>query len=84
MAYYIKVTPAIARHLRLTEIRNKTADGNYLLWQADIASFPGKTISDRAAYVGGACLTATCAKREIDGNLSSPALVSTPKEFENE
>jgi len=40
MAFYIKVTKEVADALDLTAIRNKTADGNVLLWQADVAAFP--------------------------------------------
>ena len=39
MAFYIKVTKEVADRLHLTGIRNKTADGNVLLWQAD-GTFP--------------------------------------------
>ena len=41
MAFYIKVTKEVADRLHLTDIRNRTADGNVLLWQADVARFPG-------------------------------------------
>lgn len=78
MAYYIKVTPEVAASLNLTDIRNKTADGNYLLWQADVAGRPGKTIAERAASVGGVCLSPADAKKEIDGTIIAPATVSTP------
>lgn len=78
MAYYIKVTKAVAERLQLTSIRNKTADGNYLLWQADIEGIPGLTVKDRASKVGGVCLTSIEAKREIDGSASVPAKVVTP------
>ena len=40
MAFYIKVTKEVADRLHLTDIRNRTADGNVLLWQADVARFP--------------------------------------------
>ena len=33
MAFYIKVTKEVADRLHLTDIRNRTADGNVLLWQ---------------------------------------------------
>ena len=48
MAFYIKVTKEVADRLHLTDIRNRTADGNVLLWQADVARFPGDTVFDRA------------------------------------
>ena len=46
MAFYIKVTKEVADRLHLTDIRNRTADGNVLLWQADVARFPGDTVLD--------------------------------------
>ena len=39
MAFYIKVTKEVADRLHLTDIRNRTADGNVLLWQADVARY---------------------------------------------
>ena len=54
MAFYIKVTKEVADRLHLTDIRNRTADGNVLLWQADVARFPGDTVFDRAKEAGGA------------------------------
>lgn len=53
MAFYIKVTREVADKLGVAGIRNSTADGNVLLWQADVAGFPGDTVFDRAAVVGG-------------------------------
>lgn len=67
MAFYIKVTKEVADRLHLTDIRNRTADGNVLLWQADVARFPGDTVFDRAKEAGGICLTPQAAKEEIDG-----------------
>lgn len=81
MAYYIKVTKQVADKMQLTSIRNKTADGNYLLWQADIAGIPGKTVQDRAKAIGGVCLTAVEAKKEITGTTIAPATVTTPDEY---
>ena len=83
MAFYIKVTKPVADKLQLTEIRNKTADGNVLLWQADVARFPGDTVFDRAASVGGVCLTPQAAKAEIDGT-DNPVQVSTPDEYKDD
>lgn len=40
MAYYIKVTKKVADKIGApVENRNKTADGNILLWQADLNLF---------------------------------------------
>lgn len=81
MAFYIKVTQDVANELGLTEDRNKTADGNVLLWQADIAGIPGDTVFNRAAAVGGVCLTPQQAKAEIEG-VEIPAEVFTPEEYQ--
>ena len=80
MANYIKVTEKVAASMGLTSIRNKTADGNYLLWQADILRFPVDDIFSRAAYCGGAVLTPNAAKEEVDGT-DHPVQVATPERF---
>ena len=80
MAFYIKVTREVADKLGVAGIRNSTADGNVLLWQADVAGFPGDTVFDRAAVVGGVCLSPQQAKGEIDG-VEYPVEVTTPPEY---
>lgn len=80
MAFYIKVTKQVADKLGVAGIRNSTADGNVLLWQADVAGFPGDTVFDRAAVVGGVCLSPQQAKGEIDG-VEDPVEVTTPPEY---
>lgn len=80
MAYYIKVTRAVAAELGLTAVRNKTADGNVLLWQADVARMPGGTVFERAQHVGGVALTPQEAKRETVGT-DNPVQVVTPVAF---
>lgn len=80
MAFYIKVTKQVADKLGLTEIRNRTADGNVLLWQADVAKFEGDTVFERAKKVGGICLYPRQAKEEIDGT-DNPVIVTTPDEY---
>lgn len=80
MAFYIKVTKEVSDALGLTAIRNTTADGNVLLWQADVAHFTGDTIFDRAAVVGGVCLTPQQAKAEIEG-VENPVQVNTPDKY---
>jgi hypothetical protein len=88
MAFYIKVTREVADKLGVAGIRNSTADGNVLLWQADVAGFPGDTVFDRAAVVGGVCLSPQQAKGEIDGvgdpeidGVEDPVEVATPEGF---
>ena len=51
-----------------------------MLWQADVAGFPGDTVFDRAAVVGGVCLSPQQAKGEIDG-VEDPVEVATPEGF---
>lgn len=80
MAFYIKVTKQVADKLGVAGIRNSTADGNVLLWQADVAGFPGDTVFDRAAVVGGVCLSPQQAKGEIDG-VEYSVEVTTPPEY---
>ena len=80
MAFYIKVTREVADKLGVAGIRNSTADGNVLLWQADVAGFPGDTVFDRAAVVGGVCLSPQQAKGEIDG-VEDPVEGTTPPEY---
>lgn len=82
MAFYIKVTKQVADALKLTAIRSKTADGNVLLWQADIAGIPGDTVFERTAEVGGVCLSPQDAKTEIEGT-DNPVQVSTPEQYMN-
>lgn len=83
MAFYIKVTKQVADKLGVTDIRNKTADGNVLLWQADLTAIPGTTIFERASYVGGVCLQPTQAKGETVGT-DYPAEVYTPDRYKDE
>lgn len=83
MAFYIKVTKQVADKLGLTEIRNATADGNVLLWQADVSQFEGDTVFDRAGKIGGVCLYPQQAKEEIDGTTDSPVPVTTPDEYKD-
>lgn len=83
MAFYIKVTKQVADKMGLTAIRNMTADGNVLLWQADLNRIEGDTIFDRAAHVGGAALTPQAARLETDGT-ETPAEVTTPDEYKDD
>lgn len=83
MAYYIKVAKKVADKIGApVDNRNKTADGNILLWQADLNIIPGETIFDRAAFVGGVALPGIEAKAEIDGT-ADPAEVFVPEYYED-
>lgn len=84
MAFYIKVTQEVADALGVTALRNQTADGCVLCWQADLDRIEGDTIFDRAARVGGAALTPQAAKAETDGTADYPAEVTTPPEYGGE
>lgn len=83
MAYYIKVAKKVADKIGApVENRNVTADGNILLWQADLNIIPGETIFDRAAFVGGVAMMAVQAKAEIVGT-SDPAEVTIPEYYQD-
>lgn len=84
MAYYIKVAKLVADKIGApAENRNKTADGNILLWQADLNIIPGETIFDRAAFVGGVAMPGQSAKAEIDGTAVPPAEVTIPEYYQD-
>lgn len=84
MAYYIKVAKLVADKIGApVENRNKTADGNILLWQADLNIIPGETIFDRAAFVGGVAMPGQSAKAEIDGTAVPPAEVTIPEYYQD-
>ena len=80
MAYYIKCTTRVSDVLGMTAERNRTADGNVLLWQADLNSIEGNTLLERVNKVGGALLTPEQAKAETDG-MENPIEVATPEEY---
>lgn len=83
MAYYVKVTKQVSDKMNLTAIRNKTADGNVLLWQADLNRIECDTIFERAERIGGKAITAQEAKAETDGT-ENPAEVYTPDEYKED
>lgn len=85
MVYYIKVTPEVAKKLANINLRNKTKDGNVLLWIGDLDAVPGGTIAERAEYVGGALLTPEQARDEYFGNEDyTPAECRTPDRYKSE
>ena len=83
MAYYIKVTPQVCKKLGHGSDRNKTADGNKLLWQADIDQVDGQDVFERAQNVGGVALTPIAAKAETDG-VDNPVEVFTPDIYQDD
>lgn len=74
----IKVTTKVAKLFANLALRNKTKDGNYIIWMTDINSVPGLTLADRVSYVGGALLSPMEAKAERNGTANPPAAVYTP------
>lgn len=74
----IKVTTKVAKLFTNLALRNKTKDGNYIIWMTDINSVPGLTLADRVSYVGGALLSPMEAKAERNGTANPPATVYTP------
>ena len=74
----VKVTTKVAKLFANLALRNKTKDGNYIIWMTDINSVPGLTLADRVSYVGGALLSPMEAKAERNGTANPPATVYTP------
>ena len=74
----VKVTTKVAKLFANLALRNKTKDGNYIIWMTDIDSVPGLTLDDRISYVGGTKLTPMEAKAERNGTANPPASVYTP------
>lgn len=71
MARYIKVNPKVAEYLHLTTDRNKVADGNYLLWQADMLAFGRLSeLPEILTKIGGISLQAHEAREEQDGTVT--------------
>lgn len=81
MIYYIKVTPEVAKRFCNPVLRNRTKDGNILLWMGDLNQVPGDTLKERANYVGGALLTTNQANDEYWGYTEDLAGCYTPDYF---
>lgn len=82
MAYYIKVNPKVAEFLNLQNERYKTRDGNYLLWQGDMAAFgPLWELSESAAKIGGHIITAQEARMEQKGEIVHELPIATDPRF---
>lgn len=68
MARYIKANSKVAEHLNLTGVRNRLADGNYLLWQADMLAFGRPSeLPQILERIEGIALQAHEAREEQDG-----------------
>lgn len=82
MARYIKANPKVAKFLNLERDRNTVADGNYLLWQADMLAFgPLTQLSETLQQIGGIALLAHEAREEQDGTVTRPLPVATDPRF---
>lgn len=82
MAFYIKVNPKVASHLGLQSDRLQLADGNYILWQADMLAFgPLTRLSETLAEIGGYALMPHEARQEQDGTVLRPLPVATDPRF---
>lgn len=82
MARYIKANPKVAEYLGLTEVRNRVADGNYLLWQNDMLHFGRLTdLPDILKRIGGLCLQAHEARQEQDGTKLRKLPTATDEQF---
>ena len=82
MARYIKANPKVAKFLNLERDRNTVADGNYLLWQADMLAFgPLTLLSETLQQIGGIALLAHEAREEQDGTVTRPLPVATDPRF---
>lgn len=69
---FVKVSPYVAKKMQLDRLRFKTADGNYLLRQADFMVFgPLFNLSEYAAKVGGVILSDAEAAANVRGELNT-------------
>lgn len=82
MARYIKANPQVAKYLNLETDRNTVADGNYLLWQADMLAFgPLTELNNILAMIGGIALMPHEAREEQDGTVIRPLPTPTDERF---
>ena len=82
MARYIKANPKVAQYLNLENDRNTVADGNYLLWQADMLEFgPLTELNNTLAMIGGLALMPHEAREEQDGTVIRPLPEQTDERF---
>lgn len=82
MAHYIKANPKVASHLGLQSDRLQVADGNYILWQADMLAFgPLTRLSETLTAIGAIALMPHEARQEQDGTVLRPLPVATDPRF---
>lgn len=70
MANYFKVNEKVAEYLDLKVERNKSKDGNYILWQSDMKRLGA--IEYAVQITGAAVLTPREARMEFYGELCKP------------
>ena len=70
MANYFKVNEKVAKYLDLKDERNKSKDGNYILWQSDMKRLGA--IEYAVQITGAAVLTPREAKMEFYGESCKP------------
>ena len=70
MANYFKVNEKVAEYLNLKNERNKSKDGNYILWQSDMKRLGA--IEYAVQITGAAVLTPREARMEFYGELCKP------------
>lgn len=82
MALYIKANPKVAEMLHLDKDRVRLPDGNYLLWQMDMANFgPLFRLRENAARIGALVLTPQEALTEQKGTDIRPLPEATDPEY---
>lgn len=82
MAYYIKANPKVTKYLGVENDRTKSADGNYLLWQADMQRFGRLTeLPKTMKKIGGILLRPIEAREEQDGITSRPLPIAEDERF---
>ena len=70
MANYFKVNEKVAKYLDLKNERNKSKDGNYILWQSDMKRLGA--IEYAVQITGAAVLTPREARMEFYGEMCKP------------
>lgn len=82
MALYIKVNPKVAAYLGLQNDRLRVADGNYILWQADMLAFgPLTRLSETLSEIGGFALRPHEARQEQEGTVMHALPAATDPRF---
>ena len=79
MANYFKVNKKVAEYLDLKDERNKSNDGNYILWLSDMKRLG--TIEYAVQITGAAVLTPREARMEFYGELCKPLRTPIDERF---